>query len=249
MTIRQLQYRYQEEHGSGEGSSGSAGNETNTGSNNNTTNQNNMSTFVDLWNTNTEQNKSTDGVAQQQQQSQTQQTQQQDPNAQFDTYIQSLDFTSGIDTQQLIADLNEGKLDSFNNALRTVAANAYKQSLLDSQKIIQSKVNEAVQRAVEQSKGSYRSDMLVKDLHTQFPFTAAPEIEPVAKAVLNQLIDNKGMEPNEAIKATGEFFKHLTKKVASTVEIPDLVPGNQGFAPRGTSADEPNWEEIFQAMQ
>ena len=228
------------------GTGQSQGNDTNIGTNIDTNNQNNIPSFTDLWNTdnNNQGNTGNQGTQQQQQQQASV-----DPNEQFNQYVNSINFTDGIDAQKVIADLNEGNLDSFNAALRTAAANAYKQSLLDAQKIIQTKVEEAVRVAVEKSKGSYQSDMLVKDLHEKFPFTASPEIEPVAKAVLNQLIDNKGMNPQEAINATGEFFKHLTKKVASTVEIPDLSPGSQGFAPKGHSTDEPNWEEIFQAMQ
>jgi len=215
-----------------------APNETNAGTNDSTNSDNNGQNnpqFTDLWD-----NGTSEGDSEGSNNNSAATTDSGNPNELFNNYVNSLNFTDGIDVQKVIADLNEGNLESFQQALKTAAANAYKTSMTDMQKVLDAKIAKAIDEAANRSVSMQDSKMLLKDLNAKYPFTASPEIAPIAKTVMQQLIQNKKVSPSEAIEQTAKFFEHITNKIK-----PDS--GGKGNQNRSSKSDV-DWTSVFNAL-
>jgi len=145
-----------------------------------------------------------------------------DPQEALQKHIASLKLTDGIDFSQIQQDLQTGSTESLTKALETTAANAYKSSMMQMSKIMDNKLAAVKQEALNESKATMNADLAVRQMNTDLPFTADPNIAPVAKAVLNQFIKG-GKDLPSAIKATAEFFKSTASKINSS----GTPPGNQ----------------------
>jgi len=215
---------------------------------NNNNNNNNVEPYVNLWNTNNNQQQNQQTAAQQNQPVvQPQAAPQADPQEQLNQHIEGLNLTSGIDLSTLQSDIQEGNTESVMNALKAVAANSYKASMSDMQQMVQSQITAAVDTAVQKSQGNFESSTLVRDMHQKLEFTQAPEIEPMAKAVLAQFV-KQGKSPTEAVTEVGKFFEHVGNKVAGTQNAPVNVPGANPYNQSNTDNDQ-DWDKLFSDLQ
>lgn len=193
-------------------------------------NQNNDDNFNDLWDNPSD---NQDGNNQQSQQSGQQQQQQQDadPNKTFDTYIASLNLSEGIDVAAISGELNNGQTEGLNNAFSTVARNVYRQAMIDVNKIIDKKVESGVSKAIQQSTNAVQGNMAVDRMQASLSFTKDPAINPIATAVLSQLI-KKGKSVDDAILGVRNFFTktaNISAKELGINQPPRGRPGNQQF--------------------
>ncbi len=192
--------------------------------------QNNDDKFEEIWQNPTD---DTGGPQQQQQQQQVQQSTAEpvDSNKVFNEYIEKLELTKSVDLQEISEELNQGKTDGLGNALKTVAAQTYRQAMVDMSKIIDQKVKAGVQAAVQQSNNQVQGNMAVTQMNTALSFTKNPAIAPVAGAVLSQLI-KKGKSVDDAVDGVRAFFQNTSKISAKELGLqnpPRGRPGNQPF--------------------
>ena len=157
----------------------------------------------------------------------------------FQEHIKSLDLTGDIDFAKVQADMSNGETQSFQQALEDVAAKSYRSSLVNLNKVINEKVDAAVQTATTQAIASTRTEGLINQMEAAMSFTADANIQPVARAVLKQAI-NKGQEPAKAIESVEKFFSALNKKTATK---PQNKPGFQGSMNDGEMNFEDDGEE------
>jgi len=225
----------EENNGSNGGSGGSASGQ---GQQNNT--PNNTPSYANLWDT----PKPAAAAAPVQQQSQQMPT---DPNKAFADHVASLGLTNGINFQTVANDIRNGDHSSLEAAFNTLGANSYRSGVADAQRLMDSKVKDAVGQAVDQSTGNYKSDMVIGQMKMALPFTAAPEIEPIAKAVLTQFI-KQGKSQTQAIEEVGKFFEHVSKTAGGNVQsAPDGQPGSRNYN-NGKQSQETDWDSIFTSL-
>lgn len=175
---------------------------------------------------------------------------QQKPDEAFDEHIKSLNLGSGIDANKIASDMAEGNTDSLNAAFTSVAASSYKAALISTNKLIDAKISNAIDEAVNRSEGKFKTNAAVRDLNDALPFTKAPEIAPIAKVVFGQFM-KKGQNVDEAIESVRKFFHHTTKLSAKDVGIQMAKKSNSFSGSHsgitGDDLDEEN-ETDFQAI-
>lgn len=191
--------------------------------------QNNDDNFDDMWQ-DPDSNKAQTTTPQDGQQQQQQQT----PNVNevFDTYIQELDLTKGIDLAKVSEELNQGNTESLGKAFSEIAAKTYRQAMLDMSKVIDQKVQAGVTAAVQQSSNAVHGNLAVKQMNTTLEFTKNPAIAPIANAALSQLI-KKGKSVDDAVEGVRRFFQNTSKISAKELGLqnpPRGRPGNQPFS-------------------
>jgi len=176
---------------------------------------------------------------------QQQQQQQDDPNKVFDEHIKKLNLANGVNLDEISNELNQGNTESLNKALGTLASNVYRQAMIDTSKIIDKKVQEGVDKAIKQSTNAVQGNMAVDKMQATLQFTKNPAINPVATAVLSQLI-KKGKSVDEAIAGVKVFFKQTATISAKELGLrnpPRDRPGGKQFNPSNIMTDDDD-EEI-----
>lgn len=148
---------------------------------------------------------------QNQNQNQSQNQNQQTPEELMQAHISSLGLTNGIDVEGLSDSLRDGDTKPLLSMMETAAANSYKAAVENLSSLMDSKVAAAVEAATAKAEGNVNASMAVKEMQKVLPFTTAPDLEPVAKAVLTKLM-NDGRSVTEAIQGTDQFFKAITEQ-------------------------------------
>jgi len=193
--------------------------------NNNDNNNDNLDSQTNIWE---DKNQSSDDNKQNQNQNQNQDQNTIDPTEAMANHIASLNLTDGIDLAQIQSDMQTGDSGSLNKAFETIAANTYQASLTQMNKLMDGKIAAATEKATQDANASMNANMAVREMNTQLPFTTDPNIAPVAKAVLNQFINN-GAELTDAIKSTQKYFDAVGEKVNSAGKSAGDQPGGGNF--------------------
>jgi len=199
-------------------------------------------------------NKPTGNEQQQQDNSQQfQQAQQQpvqkSPDEIMQEHIAGLNLTSNVNIENLTESLNNGDTKPLLSALETAAANAYKASVENISKLMDSKISAAVEKATEQATGNINSNLAVQELHNTLKFTEAPDVAPIAEAIMTKLI-NDGKSVSDAIKGTNNFFKSVTEVGIDHYDsISQQRPGSQNQQGRqNNSADDEHWASLLKGL-
>ncbi len=189
----------------------------------------NVDTFEDLW------QPSEDGGEEKPPQ---EQTPEKKPvgDAFIKDYVGKINFTDGVDASKIYEGLSTGDPAALNAALSQVAQNTFKRALIDTNKLITSRVNAAVEQAVSKSRSNVHGDLAVQSMNVEMPFTKNAAIEPIAKAVLAQFM-KKGQDAPSAIANVKKFFQRthqisskylgINKPPKGTGRIRNTTPGNE----------------------
>lgn len=203
----------------GDAGTGGEGNANQGGENNN---NDNLISSGAMWETNSSDNSNDNNNGQQQQQQQ-----QQGPSAdeRFNAHIESLDFLSGIEVKDVMSALQNGDTELFTKALQQIGANAYRNTLIDTNKVIQQQMDKFGKTIKTDVNAAAATGKVIDAMNTELPFTKSPAFAPVAKLTLTQFLE-KGLKPEEAIQKVGEYFKSLSGEVGKlTSQSPNSRPG------------------------
>lgn len=251
MAIRSIlnRRRLQDEEGGGEGG-GSGGQQQGGDDGANKEGQNNakdnLISHENLWDAASDDKSGGNQDVQQQQQQQPPA----DPNEKFNTHVDSLDFSNGIDMAASMTAIQNGDVEAFGKLIQQIGANAYRNSIVDANKVVQQRVDKMADSVKADVSSSNATSDLVKEMNTQLPFTKNPAFAPVAQLTLTQFMQ-KGVPPQKAIEEVGKYFQNLSGEVGK------MNPGAPGGRPAGNlgngvnsnagdqSADEPEWLEFL----
>lgn len=166
----------------------------------------------------------------------------------FNNYVSGLNFAEGVDLAQAVADYGEGKHETLTQALNTVGANAFRQSMLMANQLMDKRIEKAVESAVEKSTGKVNSNLAFEKLEEALPYTADEATQPVARAVMTGFL-KQGQDVKTAIKSTGKYFEQVLRNAsANGLEI--VPPGGQNNnRPGGASSyggnDDYDWMDLL----
>jgi len=200
--------------------------------------QDNVDNFNDLWQTSEDEDKQDKGETQ---------TQDKKPvvNDFIKDYVSKIDFVDGVDTAKIYEGLSSGDPTALNAALSQVAQNTFKRALVDTNKLINARVDAAVETAVAKSRTNVHGDLAVQSMNAEMPFTKDPAVDPIAKAVLAQFM-KKGQDASTAIANVKKFFQR-THKISSRdlgINKPPKGPGRIQNATPGNEVDDDEADEI-----
>ena len=174
-----------------------------------------------------------------------------DPSKTFNTYIDGLNLTDGVELAAISEELNQGNTDSLNKAFGQVARSVYRQTMIDVNRVMDKKIEQGVAKAVEQSGNAVQGNMAVDKMKGILGFTKDPTISPIASAVLAQLI-KKGKSVDEAIVGVEAFFRttaNISAKELNRRNPPQSRPGGKTFQtnniPEVDDADDVDWMEML----
>ncbi len=226
---------------------------TNNGNNQNNNNniQDNNDNFDKLWQDeadNTDQGKKSTT------QQQTQPENVSDNSTQFNDYIATINFMEGVDLPKIAEELNTGKTDSMQDAFTKVGQNAYKRALADGAKIMDHKISQAVEQAVQKAGVNVNANMAVSTMEQRLGYTKDPAMSPIAKAVLAQLM-KKGKSLDDAVQGVDKYFARTAQLLNKNKNAPHGRPGNRGFNTRDNNnvqsddgdEEDLDWMELLQA--
>ena len=173
-----------------------------------------------------------------------------DANEAFNKHIETLDFTAGINLQEGMQAIQNGDLEAFANLLQQVGINAYRNSLVDANKVVQQRVDQMAQTVKDDVSSSNATSAVVSAMQEKLPFTKQKAFEPIAKLVLTQFLEKK-FSPEDAITETGKYFQNLS---GETQKLSPKPPGSRPSGNfRGSSdnqdgnsdAGEPDWVDML----
>lgn len=244
-----LKYRICEENaGNGDGAGGGGQPNRQQNQNNAQNNaQNNLSPYADLWQTaNNESNQGNN----QQQTTQSNNQGQPDPNKVMSDHIASLKLAAGVDTDAIMSGLRDGDPTALQSAFESVAAKAYQSAITTMNSVVEQRVKKAVEEASNNASSSVNTNLAIRELNEKLPFTAEPEVAPIAKAVFMQMM-KKGKSVQEAISETGKYFGHVSKIASKFVDTtpPQSRSGANSFnrqqSNNNSNDNEPDWMSIL----
>lgn len=130
----------------------------------------------------------------------------------FNNYVESLNFSDGIEMDTIVQDLQQGDHKSFQGALSKAGQNAYKKAMVDSHKMIKESVSKAVNDAVGKARGHTQADMAIREMNSKLPYTKDKALAPVAEGVLKRFME-KGQDFETALGSVDKYFRRTGELV------------------------------------
>lgn len=205
-------------------SQNNSGNNNQNNNTDNNNNQNNIENNTSIWD-----NKPNKDDNQQQNQQQQNQNTNEDAASAFAKHISDLNLTNGVDVAKIQQDMSEGSTESLQEAFAKVSANTYQAAMTQMNRLVDNKVNAAVEKSVNESGSMLNENLAIREMNSEMSFTTDKNIAPVANAALKNLMD-QGKSASEAIKEVAEFFKNTANMVSGSNGNSDSgAPGRNNF--------------------
>lgn len=180
-----------------------------------------------------------------------QNTQQGDPNKVLDDYLASKSYFHPNDMSSAFEAAQQGDTEAFNGVIQKSMQAMYKDVLMDTTKIINQRVSQAVNEAVSKSTGGYKTDMAMQSLTERLPYVSDSAIRPIAQAALTRAL-GQGLSLDAAIDKVDKYFQHINDRRSgkSNTTPPNGRGGNNfgnGRMPTGdeTDANVPDFMAIL----
>lgn len=122
--------------------------------------------------------------------------------------------TFGLENYQFkpedVQKFSQGDYSPLVGLVRQAAAAAFHDAVTDTMTIVKGEMETAVNTAVQRADGSRQQDALMNKLFTTHTYMNAPNIKPVAQAIITSLIQGKHVKSHdEAIEKTHQFFSEV----------------------------------------
>ncbi len=234
--------------GSNEGSGGdTGGNENRRQQSQENNTDSNLNSFDDLWSTNdTDENNGSGGGNNN---GNANENSGGNANENFQKHMDSLDFLHDVNVSDVMQSLQNGDGEAFSKALQQIGANAYRNSLVDANKIAKQHVDRMADTVKTDVNNQQATSAVISEMNQALPFTKQAAYAPIAKLTLTQFL-NKGMKREEAIKKTGEYFENLAGQIGGKQSDSSRRPGG-GFNnvnssnSSGNDSGEPDWIDML----
>lgn len=242
------------------GTGGQNDTSTNNGSGNDggNNNQDQLADFADVWDTG---NHDDGGNQQPNNQTQNNGTNNQQPTdytAMFENHVRELNLTAGVDAGQLLEAINRGEAKSLQAALEKIGANAYRHAMLNSDRLMQQRLEKAKSEFQKDSTGAMRAQRAIELMQERIPSTKNPAVLPIAKATLAQMMQKHKGDMDKAVEETSRYFQALSKSMDRDFSAPphSRNGGNRGYNgnDRGNGGnngdgDAEDWMQILGGQQ
>ena len=210
----------------------------NQNSNENNNNSNNMDNNTSIWDNNDSSSDNNDQNNNQQNNQNNQNTETRSAGEIFNDHIQGLQLTDGVDVNKIQEDLANNDTESLQSAFESIASNTYKAGLQQANKLMDTKIEAAIEKAVAESGSAVNESMAVREMQSKLPFVSGQDIAPVAEAALKQFI-SKGLSVEDSIQKVAEFF-NATAQAVSGNNNSQNSPGNNNFNPNSFVSNNSN---------
>ena len=171
------------------------------------------------------------------------QQQQQQPGGPdaFANFVNSINFTEGVELGDAITQFNDGKPEALQTALNSIGANAFKQSMVMANRLMDKRIDSAVEEAVTKATGKVNSNLAFDKLANSLPFTKEDSVSPVAQAVMTGFL-RQNQDVDTAIQNTGKYFEKMLRDAAADLGVIPGVTGDGGGPGNPRNADTGRYE-------
>ena len=214
----------------GGGGGGSEGNENNGGDN--------SQSFDNMWDTDTSQQGN-----QQQQNQQQSQSQQAAPSAEevFNSHVQGLGF--GAEANDLMAAMESRDPEAVGKAVAGMQASTYRAAMVDVNKLVNQRVDAAMEANTQNTHNTIEANSVIAQMESALPWTRQPAYAPMAKAVVNQMLQKEGMTPEKAIAETAKYFQQFANDANTGQQAPNGKPTGNFQNQNGNNSQNNNAED------
>lgn len=171
-------------------------------------------------------------------------------NENFQKHMESLDFLHDVDVNGIMQSLQNNDGEAFAKALQQIGSNAYRNSLVDANKIAKQHVERMADTVKTDVNNQQATSAVISEMNDTLPFTKQAAYAPIAKLTLTQFL-NKGLKREEAIKKTGEYFENLAGQIGGNTQANQSRRPGGGFnnvnssKNAGGNSGEPDWIEML----
>jgi len=223
-----LKYKLHCNQEDGEGGGGGGADGGNGGGENN--GDSNLPTHADLWNTDSSNEGGQNGNGSQPAGNQGgQQNGNTNPEEVFNNHVKNINFTDGVDVNSVMTAMQNGDTEAFGTALRQIGENAYRQTMMDSNKILNSRMDKFKSEVNDSVSTATATDKAVSQLNSELPFTKDAAYAPIAQEVFSRYLKQKDMTVEKAIEKTGDYFQSLSGAVGKGTNTPPSQRSGGGF--------------------
>lgn len=141
----------------------------------------------------------------------------------LDEIVNAKDF--GEINDDLFNKALNGDASGFKDTFATITRNVYKQAITDANALMEAKLSKLKNEIKANIESDKKVDNLVNTMKNELAFTKDPAIEPVARQVFAGYI-RKGLNTEEALGATRQYFSNLTKSFNAANKKPDEINSN-----------------------
>lgn len=135
-----------------------------------------------------------------------------DQLAQFNNYVQGLQFQGGPTSDMFQQALQTGDFNKVTASFNAMAQQIYSRAMQDSSRMFDAAVAKAVDSAVGQSRNMYMNDQHRQALYAAVPISKNPNMQPIVEAVYAQAMTKSGNDRDKAIDQTRKFFAAIQQQ-------------------------------------
>jgi len=164
--------------------------------------------------------------------------------------VETLGF--GVDSADMMAAMQSQNPEDMQKAVSNMQTSVYRAAMIDVNKLVQQRVDSAIGEMKQNTNNTIEANSIVAQMETALPWTRQPAYAPMAKAVVNQMLQKDGMTPEKAIAETAKYFQQFANETVTGQQIPPGGKPNGNFQNQqpnqqqnGNPADEPDWLEFL----
>ncbi len=133
------------------------------------------------------------------------------PDFKMSDFFKSSGLYDGIDTKALTTAIRDGDEDAAAIIIAKIMENSVSVALTNANKLADQKVAAIQEKVITETKSSAETDMAIKAMNTELPFTAHEAVAPIAKTILEGFL-NQGLSTEDAIANTSSYYKEVAKE-------------------------------------
>ena len=136
------------------------------------------------------------------------------PEEIFNNHVAGIDFTAGINVSDMQTAMQNQDSETFNKGLRSIGEAAYRQAMIDTNKVLNSRLDTVKDEINQNVSTATATDKAVSQLNSALPYTGEPMYKPVADEVFARYLKQPKMTVEKAIELTGEYFQKFSADVS-----------------------------------
>lgn len=160
----------------------------------------------------------------------------------FQQYVDRLNLVpDDVDLDTIIDNRDK---EGFKNILKQVGANAYRNAVLDVNKIVEAKIPRLIDEAVKRATGTVHAHGAIEKMFDKLPYTKDPALRPVAEQVLSQAVKRNKGDLSRALSDVERYFKR-TAELAGGGNSNGNSRSGRGGSNNKSSDQEVDWMKLL----
>lgn len=160
----------------------------------------------------------------------------------FDDFVAKKNWKFELGAEDIQKFVQNGDITGLQNAILKSQREMYRETMLDSSKMVNAAIDRAVNAAVERATGNFQTDKAKTTLQTVVPLAKNPNVAPIAEAIMSTFI-KKGQDHDTAARNVSKVFDAIRNVKGKDIGVEDPPRGRNDT--RGSRAADDGDEELI----